>query len=239
MKIIGSLIRAIIFTAVTLFFGGYAVSEILSFTSDQICPAGEKAILDPQATSVFKLSEFSATALCQSPDGSTMQADPKKAFQAVALTYGLGYFLVLLFFSQFSAKSSGTTLATSPSNPAQMAQFVSNINESDRKSIEGLVRQGRTIDAIKKIREVSALDLTSAKGLADQLKSGGGVFSVTSVATPIAAADFQAMKNNSVLTSNSEDGVEERLTKLQQLFDKKLITQEEYNSRRKEILEEI
>ena len=232
MKIVGSLIRAIIFTAATIYFGGYGVPEILSFTSDQICAAGEKAVIDPQVTTTFNLTEFKAFTRCETTSGTTRQADPHAAFRTVALTYGIGYFLVFLFFSQFSPAKA----TRSPHNPAQMAQVVTKINESDRSEIEALLKRGRTIDAVKKIREISSLDLTAAKNLADQFKTSDGTYSVTSVTTPIAVADIQSMMSSAI---SSDASVEDRLTKLQQLFDRKLITQAEYDSRRKEILEEI
>ena len=45
--------------------------------------------------------------------------------------------------------------------------------------------------------------------------------------------------SNDKTESNQSDGIESKLTKLKSLFDKDLITQDEYDAKRKEILDEM
>lgn len=114
----------------------------------------------------------------------------------------------------------------------QAGKTTSSITSADAEQIKSLLSSGNMIEAIKLIRRASNLGLKDAKDFAEQLK--GGNFQSIAIQSAGFATDSDG-KFQTIDITNPED----RIRRLEELKDKGLISQSEYEEKRKEILADL
>jgi len=148
------------------------------------------------------------------------------------LIFGATTLVIYLLSRVFSSSPSASSVISSRGIRTTQGFSPASLPPSDAQQIKELLNGGKMIEAIKLIRSTGNLGLKEAKDLAEHLKVSG--FQNISVRSGSFAMD-DAGRHNTIDITNTE----ERIKKLNDLKDKGLVSESEYDERRKMILDEI
>lgn len=142
-----------------------------------------------------------------------------------------GTTLLIYFLSRMMTPSVTSTTITSSREIGSPQVFTSSsLSRADAEQIKSLLNGGNMIEAIKFIRAAGNLGLKEAKDMAENLKASG--FQNISIQSP----GFSVGSSSQTIEISSP---EDRIRKLNDLKDKGLISEAEYDEKRKEILDQI
>lgn len=144
------------------------------------------------------------------------------------LIYGLCVVAIFLVLKVFARKryvdSPAVEVIKSSAIPSQMF-----LTPADAEKIKKSFTNGNMIETIKMIRSMGNFGLKEAKDLAEQLKSSG-------FANVVVKSSGVTIDSKGSVIGSYDSSTEERLTQLNDLKEKNLISQSEYEEKRKEIL---
>ncbi|MFL5381927.1 MAG: ribosomal protein L7/L12 [Longimicrobiaceae bacterium] len=178
------------------------------------CPEGTSAAPERFRASYSRPGESQVRLLCAGPDG---QAEDHTGMAIVGLwaMYTVGLAVLFSLLGLRAGTRSGTT-ATVPAVRAAVPP------EAETKA-RALLEHGQKIHAIKVVRDATGMGLKEAKEWVEALAHRQPASSAPAALTP----------------SQESRTREERLVELERLFDANLITADEYEAKKAEILAEL
>lgn len=191
--------------------GSLIVPATLKLTSPLVCPAGSGIGYKRVRYAYQRPGESSLEVNCVRDDGTRASDDIfGKAFLALSGIYFLILFITLLLLSLFRT----------PKEPAPAGGPPPSLSGSALDDVSMLARAGRKIEAIKRVRELTGCGLKEAKDYVESLDRFGSA----------------PARESSIHTA---DDPAEKLIKLKEMLDAGLITPEDYEAKKAEILSRV
>lgn len=203
--------------------------SLFNLTGWAACPAG--TTIDVSKRPLAERSGYRVMVVCLEPDGDRVEANQTLGFIALFGMFFLAFFVLGMIISVIS----GLRPAKAPEPPPALATPLLLDQEYE---LQQLIRSGKQIHAIKRLRDITGLGLAQAKAHIDymqaQLPPAGAT--PASPAPPPQRPAAAVPQQQAAAHSDVDAGIKSKLRELKDLLDSGLITSADYESKKQELL---